>query len=167
MKRLIIFILCLVAANSLHAQIMGDAAPTTIFYENGVLMNANRTVVSDYQAQSIFTQTQYDEFTRANRRIKTGSILNGVAGAFIGYAIGYPLGYMIGGGDVSEVLGRSAIVAACGLPFLAVGIPLSVSGKNKLKSIASEYNALHRTQASVPTVSLGATSNGFGLTLSF
>ena len=55
-------------------------------------------------------------------------------------------------------------VAGTGAALLVAGIPLKIIGNNRLEKIADDYNIKHYNS---PSLSMGITGNGIGLTFNF
>ncbi len=85
-----------------------------------------------------------------------------IFGAVGGALIGFPIGTALGGGEPVWAM------TGAGAGFIAISIPFSISYKKKANKAIELYNkGLKETKLQSPEISLGPTSNGFGLALIF
>ena len=173
MKRFLISLFCAAIALCLNAQSYSSynnqvgAVPGEISYLNGSLVDAYGNPITKARGEHFFQGEQYEEFIKATNKASTAGILTQIGGYIAGFAIGYPLGTIIAGGDKKRALTIGGIALGCSVPFLAIGFPMASSSKNTLVGIADDYNASLNKQSFVPTLTIGATPNGFGLALNF
>jgi hypothetical protein len=125
------------------------------FLQHGVPLNSTQFVMTLKD-----NDDAYKEY-RKSRSSRTFSMLFSGTGGFL---IGWPIGTAIGGGDPNWAL------AGIGAALVAIGLPLSFSSDNKLKSAVEIYNSSLR-QTYFPDrrveFEFGLQANGIGLLVRF
>jgi hypothetical protein len=177
MKRITLF-LCLLAAFLCIAQSANAQYATSLHREHGNLVDGRGLTLSDTEVLNLIGDEIYNEtYVGAKKQCKAGRTLiwSGAAGMVAGAGMmlyGQYLftdsPYMNGMGTETEgkigyalCLG-GLLLELTGSAALDAGIPLSIIGKKRLDWVADNYNGGVNL-----TYHVGATPNGFGLTLRF
>ena len=124
---------------------------------------------SYYLGNKPLTLNRLSEITVSNslahQKIKQAQVCNVIGiifGGIGGFCIGYPLGTLLGGGDPIW------FIAGIGVGFLAIGIPIAITGDRRLAEGVVLYNqGLQQKNTNTVYFRLGFTPTGMGMAVKF
>ena len=150
-------------------QIQAQNNDTTRVTQNTIESEKSALGKKYYLGNERLTLNRLSEITASNslahQKIKQAQACNVVGiifGAIGGGCIGYPLGTLLGGGDPVW------LIAGIGVGFLAIGIPVAITGDRRLAEGVALYNqGLRQASANTVYFRLGFSPMGVGVAMKF
>ena len=177
MKRITLF-LCLLMAFLCIAQSANAQYATSLHREKGNLVDGRGLILSDNEVLNLIGEEIYNEtYVGAKKQCKAGRALiwSGAAGMLAGAGMMLYGQYLFTDSPYMDGLGTKTqgivgyalcwgglLLELTGSAALDAGVPLAIIGKKRLDWVADNYNGGVNL-----TYHVGATPNGFGLTLRF